>query len=101
MSDPICSSSGCSQYLHPKAKSEDRGPEYLISPYGPDPDMTDIQRALAIAEKTYKHKWQFGTAKSRALNKYHNAAKDTQYDFNPKLDKDIKDTQKNLANTEK
>ena len=59
--------------------------------------MSDVQRALDIAEKTYKHHWEFGTAKSRALKKYHNAATDTLYNFKPELDEDIKDTQKHLA----
>jgi len=85
-SDPICSSSGCTQYLHPKAKAQDRGPEYPISPLGPDEVVSDVQRALAIAEKTYKHHWEFGTPKSRALKKYYNVAKDTLYNFKPELD---------------
>ena len=59
--------------------------------------MSDVQRALAIAEKTYKHHWEFGTAKSRALKKYHNTATDTLYNFKPELDEEIKDTQKHLA----
>jgi len=48
--------------------------------------VSDVQRALAIAEKTYKHHWEFGTAKSRALKKYYNVAKDTLYNFKPELD---------------
>ena len=39
-----------------------------------------------------------GTPESRA--KYHNKAKDTTYDYNPKLDKDVITTQKNLDKTE-
>jgi hypothetical protein len=39
-----------------------------------------------------------GTPESKA--KYHNKAKDTLYDYEPKLDKDVITTQKNLADTE-
>jgi hypothetical protein len=39
-----------------------------------------------------------GTPESRA--KYHNAAKDTLYDYDPKLDKDIITSNKNLKSTE-
>lgn len=39
-----------------------------------------------------------GTKESRA--KYHNKAKDTLYNYYPKLDNDVVSTQKNLADTE-
>ena len=39
-----------------------------------------------------------GTAESRA--KYHNKAKDTEYNFEPKLDENVITTQKNLKATE-
>jgi len=100
-SDPICSSAGCVQYNHPRPKAENRGPEYLISPFGPDPEIVTTQKSIAIAESLYRHKWDFGTARSKALKKYHNPAKDTLYDFNMKLDQDVVDTQKHLADTEK
>jgi len=101
MSDPICSSAGCVQYNHPRPKGENRGPEYKISPDGPDPEMEATQKSISIAEALYRHKWDFGTARSRALKKYHNVAKDTLYDFAPKLDPEIVDAQNNLRNTEK
>ena len=101
-SDPVCSSAGCVQYLHPKAKGDGgNGPLYKIAPDGPDPDMVATQKSIAIAESLYRHKWDFGTARSKALKKYHNVAKDTLYDFNMKLDPDVIDTQKHLADTEK
>ena len=65
-------------------------------PDGADPDMEATQKSIAIAESLYRHKWDFGTARSRALKKYQNVAKDTNYDFAPKLDSDIVDAQKNL-----
>ena len=63
--------------------------------------MVATQKSIAIAEALYRHKWDFGTARSRALKKYHNVAKDTNYDFAPKLDSDIVDAQQNLRITEK
>lgn len=63
--------------------------------------MESTQKSITIAENLYRHKWDFGTARSKALKKYHNPAKDTLYDFNMKLDGDIVDTQKHLADTEK
>ena len=100
-SDPICSSAGCVQYNHPRPKGETRGPLYKISPDGPDPEMEATQKSIAIAENLYRHKWDFGTARSRALKKYHNVAKDTLYNFAPKLDPEIVDAQNNLRNTER
>jgi len=63
--------------------------------------MLATQKSIAIAENLYRHKWEFGTARSRALKKYHNVAKDTLYNFAPKLDSDIVDAQNNLRITEK
>jgi len=42
----------------------------------------------------YDHKWQFGTPYTKA--KWHNLAKDTLYNFKPKLDEDIKATANSL-----
>ena len=101
-SDPICSSAGCVQYTHPKAKGDGgNGPLYKIAPDGADPEMEATQKSIAIAESLYRHKWDFGTARSRALKKYHNVAKDTNYNFAPKLDSEIVDAQTNLRVTEK
>jgi len=54
--------------------------------------------SLTIAEDQKRHKLIMGTPESRA--KYHNKAKDTEYDYNPKLDKDVISTQSNLVNAE-
>ncbi len=43
--------------------------------------------------------WIMGTKESKA--KYHNKAKDVDYNFAPELDDDVKISQKNLANAEK
>jgi len=53
--------------------------------------MTGTLNSLSIAEALKKHKLVMGTPESRA--KYHNKAKDTTYDYNPKLDKDVITTQ--------
>jgi len=98
-SDPICSSAGCFQYNNP-AKSESQliPRDYFVPNFGKDPDMTGTMNSLSIAEEQKKHKLIMGTPESRA--KYHNKAKDTLYDYNPKLDKDVITTQKNLEATE-
>lgn len=44
------------------------------------------------------HNLVMGTKASKA--KWHNVAKDTMYDFAPKLDADIRTTKKNLADSE-
>ena len=61
--------------------------------------MKATDRSLEIAEAQYDHKLQMGTSESRKSR--HNVAKDTEYDFDPQLDLDIRNTKKNLADTEK
>jgi poly-D-alanine transfer protein DltD len=93
-SDPICSSAGCTQYKFPKAKAPEE-PDYSTLPnFGADPEVTDTSNSIAIAERQYKHKWNFGNKES--LKKYHNVAKDVLYDEAPELDQDIVDSQQNL-----
>jgi hypothetical protein len=54
---------------------------------------------LPVAEKIVKHEWtSMGTPENKA--KYHNPAKDVDYNFAPELDHQIVDAQKNLADTE-
>ena len=91
-SDPICSSAGCFQYNHPDKSDSSKIPrDYFVPNFGKDPDMTGTMNSLTIAEDQKKHKLVMGTPESRA--KYHNKAKDTEYDYNPKLDKDVITTQ--------
>jgi len=96
-SDPICSSAGCTQYKHKKAK---RGYDinYPVPNFGVDKDITDSHVDLALAEKALSHKLVMGTEASKA--KWHNVAKDTDYNFAPKLDGDMVSTAKNLADSE-
>lgn len=92
-SDPICSSVGCTQYKH-KMKSLPYDINYPVPNFGEDHDIRDSKHNLAITEKTLNHKLIMGTKKSKA--KWHNPAKDTEYDFQPKFDEDIRSSLKNL-----
>lgn len=96
-SDPICSSAGCSQYKH-KKKPRGYDINYFVPNFGVDRDITDNHDSLELAENALSHKLEMGTEKSKA--KWHNVAKDTDYNFAPKLDADVKITQKNLGDAE-
>jgi hypothetical protein len=82
-SDPICSSAGCTQYKHKKAP---RGYDinYPVPNFGVDHDILDSHHSLAISEGALSHKLIMGTDASKA--KWHNPAKDTDYNFAPKLE---------------
>lgn len=97
-SDPICSSAGCDQYKH---KKKERGYKinYPVPNFGRDTDMIDTDASLEIAEGIKQHKLIMGTEESKA--KWHNKAKDTDYNFAPALEGDIISTNKNLADSEK
>lgn len=96
-SDPICSSAGCGQYKHKKAP---RGYDinYFVPNFGVDTDITDSHASLGLAEGALAHKLEMGTEKSKA--KWHNVAKDTDYNFAPKLDADMIHTAKHLGDAE-
>jgi len=96
-SDPICSSAGCTQYKHKKTP---RGYDinYPVPNNGVDRDIIDNHASLADAQATLGHEWEFGTKASKA--KWHNVAKDTLYDYSPKLEGDMITTAKNLADTQ-
>jgi len=88
-SDPICSTAGCTQYNHPnKSESALIPRDYFVPSFGKDSDMSGTMNSLSIAEDQRKHKLIMGTPESRA--KYANKAKDTQYNYYPKLDADVK-----------
>jgi hypothetical protein len=97
-SDPICSSAGCDQYKH---KKKERGYKinYPVPSFGVDTDILANHASLELAEGMKQHKLIMGTEESKA--KWHNVAKDTDYNFAPKLDGDIITTNKNLADSEK
>lgn len=96
-SDPICSSAGCSQYKH-KKKPRGYDINYPVPNFGVDRDILDNHASLGLAEGALSHKLEMGTDKSKA--KWHNVAKDTDYNFAPKLDGDMITTRKNLGDAE-
>jgi hypothetical protein len=85
--DPICSSAGCDQYEHPKPP-KGHPVDYPVPSFGADPDIAATANSLAIGEAQYNHKIIMGTEESKA--QWHNKAKDTDYNFKPALDHDIK-----------
>ena len=97
-SDPICSSAGCTQYKH-KKKPLGYKINYPVPNFGVDTDIVDNHASLELAESMKSHKLGLGTEASKA--KWHNPAKDVDYNFAPKLDQDIITTNKNLADTQK
>ena len=62
-SDPICSSAGCDQYLHP-APPADPPRDYPVPNFGKDPDMVGTANSISIGEAMYKHKLVMGTPES-------------------------------------
>lgn len=97
-SDPIVSSLGeVTQYTHPAPADDPWAPKkinYPIVNYGVDPDILATQNSIAITESQLGHKLIMGTADSKA--KWHNVAKDTLYDYHPKLDGDVIVTNRNI-----
>ena len=94
-SDPICASSGCNQYKHPKDPAAPPM-DYPVADFGDDHEILDSIENEKIASKRLGHSWVFGTEESKA--QWHNAAKDTDYNFYPKLDSDIVDSISNQHN---
>jgi hypothetical protein len=103
-SDPICNSAGCTQYGHPApspAQAQYPPPaaiDYAVPNFGKDPDIATTANSLSIAEDMTHHKLKMGTAESKA--KWHNVAKDTLYDYNQPLDKDVVSTNKHISDAE-
>mmetsp|Transcript_38174 Transcript_38174/g.58224 ORF Transcript_38174/g.58224 Transcript_38174/m.58224 type:complete len:139 (-) Transcript_38174:70-486(-) len=96
-SDPVCSSAGCTQFKH-KHLEPAYPVDYPVPNLGQDREIKTNLNSLKKAEDIVHHHWEFGTKDSK--DKWHNVAKDTNYDFTPGLDHDVKDSQANLANTE-
>jgi hypothetical protein len=97
-SDPICSSAGCTQYKH-KKKALGYKIDYSVPNFGRDHDIIDNFASLKLAEGMKSHEFQIGTAASK--EKWHNPAKDVDYNFNPALDGDVVSTMKNLEDSQK
>jgi hypothetical protein len=65
---------------------------------GADPDMVATLENEKLASTMVNHHWDFGTEESKA--KWHNKAKDTDYNFAPALDGDMISTEKHLVGAE-
>ena len=61
--------------------------------------MVATMQHEAIASKIVNHQWKFKTAES--WEKYRNKAKDTDYNFAPELDGDMKTSINNANEAEK
>ena len=101
-SDPIVSSVGkITQYKYPDLPDDPWAPakiNYPVPNFGADPDMVGTMNSIKIGEEMNKHKFIMGTADSKA--KWHNVAKDTLYDYYPKLDSDVIVTNRNIDSAE-
>jgi hypothetical protein len=96
-SDPICSSAGCNQYKFPK-KDLGYDLDYPVPNLGQDREIKANFNSLKKAEQIVHHNWVFGTKESK--DKWKNPAKEVMYDYAPDLDRDVKDSQASLSNTE-
>jgi hypothetical protein len=70
--------------------------DYGVPSFGMDREVSNSFENLAVAEGIVGHHWA-GIDK----DKYSNPAKKVMYNFAPELDGHIKDSIKNLADTEK
>ena len=95
-SDPICSSAGCEQYLHPKPdKSKDWPKNYPVPNFGMDRTTAGDLENIPVAEGIVGHKWtSMGTDFNK--EKFKNRAKDVDYNFAPALDEDMVDSANDL-----
>merc|ERR1711912_56639 len=73
-SDPICASSGCSQYKHPDSKEAKYDMDYPVPSFGMDRDVQGPLENLKVAEGVVGHSW---TGIDKA--KYSNPAKKVDY----------------------
>ena len=96
-SDPICGSGGCLK--NHKKKELGYKINYPVPNFGVDTDIISNFNSLNVAEGITQNKLIMGTEESKA--KWHNVAKDTDYNFAPALEGDIISTNKNLADSEK
>lgn len=102
-SDPLCSTAGCTQYLHPAPQDSPRFPppaavDYAVPSFGKDPDMESTMNSLKIAEDSVNHTLKMKTPES--LAKYANPAKETLYNYKPALDADVLSTNANIEASE-
>ena len=99
--DPIYSSVGLTEYLHPKPKKDPWAPakqDYTVPNFGVDKDIIDTGNSIKMTEDKLQHPLIMGTKESKAY--WHIVAKDTLYDYHPKLDNDVITTNRNIAAAE-
>jgi hypothetical protein len=87
-SDPICNSSGCTQYLHPKpSKAGDYPMDYPVPNFGIDVhDVATTFNSLDVAESMLKHRWNYDPSQKPKPEEH------TEYNFEPALDHDVVDS---------
>ena len=95
-SDPICSSAGCDQYMHPKGP-EGHPVDYFVPNLGVDKDILDNHASLETSEEQRKHHWTFEFCEK---DKPCNPALWTKYNKTPELSDEVKDTQESIGQSE-
>ena len=86
-SDPICASSGCTQFKHPVAAA-DPPKDYFVPNFGQDQDIKNTIQNERVASKLVGAQWTFPTG----TEKWKNPAKNVDYNFAPALSNDIRDS---------
>jgi|TARA_B110001450_G_C17410488_1_gene395550 hypothetical protein len=85
MDDP-CTGLGCAN-MNKHGKTEKFKMNYPVPDFGADPDIETTKKSISIAEDVTGKQLIMGTPESRL--QWKNPAKDTKYDYNPKLDGDV------------
>lgn len=86
--DPICASSGCTQFKHPDPP-KDHPKDYFVPNFGQDQDIKNTLQSERVASKLVGKAWVFPTG----TEEYKNAAKNVDYNFNPELSEGVRVTQ--------
>ena len=92
-SDPICSSAGCVQYKQPEGPAQ-HPMDYFVPNFGVDHDVLATESNEKLASAMVGHAWSFHTPESFEKNR--SRAKDVDYNFDPKLDGNMIDSQNSL-----
>jgi hypothetical protein len=98
-SDPICGTGGCNQYGHGHDKRRGYDINYPVPNFGMDRDIKDSLANMPVAEKIVGDRLSDMTS-DEFKDKWHNPARDVDYNFAPDLDSNIVDSQRHLAATE-
>ena len=99
-SDPICGTGGCNQYSHGHDARRGYDINYPVPNFGMDQDIKDSLANVPVAQRIVGDKLSDMTT-PEFKEKYSNPAKKVDYNFAPELDGNIRDSQKNLADSEK